>query len=411
MEKILTVSCIGLGNRGYHYLELMQLHPDKYKIVSLCEKDKLRLEIAQKDFKISDENCFLNEEDFFKEKRSDILVIATQDQDHVGHAIKALKLGYDLLLEKPISNKESEVRKLYEAYKKNPHKIFICHVLRYSPAFNKVHDMIKEGKIGRLVAIDSLEQVYYAHQAHSFVRGNWRNKELSSPMCLQKTCHDYDLLSWLADSKADFVTSVGDLTYFKKENKPEGAASRCMQCKFKDTCVYSAYKIYITDNFWGKYMVTDTRPLKDEDVIKDLEKGRYGRCVFECDNNVVDNQFTTIVFKNGVKATLLMTAFTGTIGRIYKFYGTLGEIDIDEENGYIKYKPFGKTYETIEISTLCSAADGHGGGDNGIINNLYNNILGEASLASTSIEESIESHLIAFASEKSRMRNGKKVKL
>jgi len=411
MEKVLTVSCIGFGQRGYSYLALMKNCPDKYKIVAICEKNEERLETTIKELGVDGIETFTSENEFFSKKRSDVLIIATQDQDHVGHAIKALKLGYDLLLEKPISNQESEIRELMKVKEKYNHKIFICHVLRYSPAFQKVHEIISSGKIGKVVLITAFEQVYYEHNAHSFVRGNWRNKELSSPMCLQKTCHDYDILVWLANSEADFVTSVGDLTYFKKENKPADAASRCLECKYKETCPWSAYKIYITNKFWGRYIVTNKRPIDDEDVIEHLKEGQYGRCVFDCDNNVVDNQFTTIAFKNGTKATLAMTAFTGAGGRLYRVCGTKGEVDLDEEKGYVYYKPFGGEMETYEISSLCNAVDGHGGGDNGLVNNLYYNITGEQAIASTSIDESIESHLIAFAAEKSRLKNGKRIKI
>ena len=138
MSKSIRVSCIGLGHRGFAYLSEMVKLGDKFEIISVCDKNHERASQAKAEYSLSDDNVFFNEDDFFKEKRGDLCVVATQDQDHVGHAIKALELGYNVLCEKPISNKESEVLRLLEAQRKYHKHVFVCHVLRYAPAFKKV---------------------------------------------------------------------------------------------------------------------------------------------------------------------------------------------------------------------------------------------------------------------------------
>ena len=185
----------------------------------------------------------------------------------------------------------------------------------------KAKELLDSCKIGKLIMVDDIEQVGYFHQAHSFVRGNWRNKEETSPMVIAKTCHDLDLLVWFIGGECDTVSSIGDLKFFRKENQPEGAADRCQNCKYKDTCLWSCYNVYITNQMWGRFAVTDERPITDENVIKGLETGPYGRCVFACDNNVVDNEMTIMHFKNGINANLRMTAFTHGGGRIMTFFG------------------------------------------------------------------------------------------
>lgn len=410
MEKILKVSCIGLGHRGFCYLERMQKEPNHYELVSVCDLNQKRLSLAKDSFKIKEENCFTSEDAFFKEKRGDLLVVATQDRDHVGHAIKALKLGYDILLEKPISGDEEEIFSLIEAQKKYKHKIFVCHVLRYAPAFRKVKELIESGTVGELIMIDAIENVEYRHQSHSYVRGNWRDSKVTSPMILAKCCHDLDLLVWYANSPCDTVSSIGDLRYFKKENQPLGASNRCKDCKYKGTCLFDAYKIYIEQQFWGRAMISDERPITDETLKHALDNGPYGRCVYNCDNNVVDNEITVINFKNGVKANLRMTGFTAHAGRIMKFYGTRGQIDLDEESGYITVMPFGQKDERIEISSLIEGVNGHGGGDDGLIHSLYQNLISTKE-GSTTLAVSVESHLMAFAAEKSRLNNGSYFKI
>ncbi len=404
-----TVSCIGIGQRGLVYLsEMIKLGDDKFKIVSLCDRDEGRLYSASKQFNVSKEKCFLDEDEFFRNNNADLCIVATQDQDHVGHAIKAMESGSDVLCEKPISNKESEVRKLLKVQEKYNKKVMICHVLRFAPAFKEAKKLINEGAIGKLVTIDNIENVCYMHQAHSYVRGNWRDTEKTSPMIIAKCCHDLDLFVWFSESECESISSIGDLRYFKKEFQPKGASDRCKECKYRGSCVYDAYDIYINQNFWGGRMITDERPLTEEAITRALDDGPYGRCVFACDNNAVDNEIVMIRFKNGITANLRMTAFTATGGRIMKFYGTQGQIDLDESEGVIKIKRFGKPIEVKEISSLVDASNGHGGGDSGIITELYNYLSNENTNVS-SLAVSIESHLMGFAAEKSRLDNGKVV--
>ena len=196
-------------------------------------------------FGVAAENRFTDENVFFAVKRADVLVIATQDKDHVRQAVKAFSLGYDVLLEKPISSEKDELEKLIAAQKKYGKKALVCHVLRYAPAFMKAAELIDEGAIGKLVAINALERVTFWHQAHSYVRGNWRKAEDTSPMIMAKCCHDLDLLQYYAGAKCKTISSVGDIAFFKRKNAPEGCAERCVNCKYKDSCSYSAKKIYL----------------------------------------------------------------------------------------------------------------------------------------------------------------------
>lgn len=411
-EKLFTVAILGCGVRGEDvYGNIMMKYPKHYKIVSLCDIDEKRLTRGQNGFSVDKNQCFTDENEFFKEKRADLIVIATQDRDHTRQCVKALSLGYDVLLEKPVTADRSECKEILDAQEKYGGKVLVCHVLRYAPAFLKVAELIDDGKIGRLVAINAIEQVTYWHQAHSFVRGNWRRSDETSPMIIAKCCHDLDLLQYYAKSSCKSISSVGDLTYFKAENAPEGAAKRCTECKYIDTCPYSAKRIYIEGTKkrgyqWPADVITLVRPLTDEAIYDAIEKGPYGRCVYHCDNNVVDHQLTTMTFKNGVKATLTMTAFTESTGRIMTFYGTLGEIILCEGENYIKYKPFGGETEEFNIRELGGHGDGHGGGDNGIIREMYDVLCGNTSNR-TSLKNSIESHLMGICAEESRLEGGK----
>ena len=418
MQTVKT-AIIGVGARGGEtYGKYINECDGKYKIVALCDNNKSKLDKYSALFGVDNANCYTDDEKFFKEKRADLIVIATLDKDHVSVALRAIDCGYKyILLEKPISDKVEELKALSAAAKKNGVTVMVCHVLRYTVAIRKVKAILDSGVIGQLITVDGLEQVAYWHYAHSYVRGNWRNGKDTTPMIMAKCCHDLDLMQYFAGSKARFVNSTGDLTYFVKENKPVGSADRCLDCKYVDECAYSAKKIYVDS--WKKNGEKDEWPINvlsdkklSEEVIKDsLRTGRYGECVFSGKNDVVDHQIVTVAFNNGVIANLTMMAFTKGGGRVIRLFGTQGEIFYDEAADIISTRPFGRDTVEYKVSELTDDLSGHGGGDHRMIDALYEVITGKSTAVDTSLENSIESHRMALAAEESRLNNGKVIEL
>jgi len=419
MNKIINVAILGVGSRGGEaYGSFIYTLKDKFKITALCDIDKEMLSFYSKKFKISKENQFTKENDFFKKKRGDLLIVSVLDNDHVRCALKGIKLGYDILLEKPISKDKKELKELLATANKYKRKVVVCHVLRYAPAFTKAKELISKGEIGKLITINAYERVAYWHQAHSFIRGRWRSDVETTPMIMAKCCHDLDLLTYYANSKAESVSSIGDLTYFNKKNAPKYAKKYCYECPKLNTCIYSCKQIYLTDkpghnkssdlNEWPQNTVT-TLPVTKAKLEKALKKGPYGRCVFYCDNNVVDNQMVMVTFKNKVRATLTMSAFNNA-GRRYTFSGTHGEIVLDESLGTLDLYRFGGKDVTYKIKDLAKLEGHHGGGDGCLIKDLYL-VLTNKKKPETGLDISIESHLIALASEESRKAGGKLIKL
>lgn len=411
MSKIYTVAILGVGARGGNaYGKLINKFHDKYNIVALCDMREDRLEYYGELFGVDKENRFTSEEEFFKKKRADMLVIATPDTAHIAHTVKAFETGYDVLVEKPLTDNEEECKRLLAAQEKHGCRALVCHVLRYAPAYTKLYEIVNSGKIGRLLSINWTEPVGYWHQAHSYVRGNWRNTADSAPMILAKCCHDLDLIQWYAKSKCRSVSSIGSLDFFKPECAPEGATERCSDCPHKDSCPYSAYRIYVErwEEFgcptheWP-YNVITPEPVSRERIIQAIEEGPYGRCVFHCDNNVVDHQTTQMLFENGITATLHMTGFSLHGGRRVAMHGTYGELYMDEKT--ITLDVFGKPTEVIRVDALLEADYGHGGGDLKLVEALYEMMEGNAGLE-TSLEASVESHLMGIKAEESRLEGG-----
>lgn len=411
-KKVISVAICGCGARGADtYGALCAEMQDKYKIKALLDPNVVKVEKYGKKFNVDKENRYQNEEEFFSEKRADLLIIATLDAEHTRQCIKALELGYDILLEKPITDKKEDCEAILAAQKKYGGKVIVCHVLRYAPAFLKAAELLQQGVVGRLVNIQAIERVGFWHQAHSYVRGNWRRSEETTPMILAKCCHDLDLLQYYANSACKSISSIGELTYFTKENAPEGAAERCVDCKYKKECAYSAERIYIdwwrlgSVDHWPQNVLSPVSPLTEEILVKALKTGPYGRCIFACDNNVVDHQLVNMTFENGVKASLTMTAFSATTGRVISFFGTEGELVLDETQDCIKIRSFKGPEEIIKFTDLNEKGYGHGGGDFGLISMLYDILSGNEN-SRTNLVDSIESHLMGICAEESRLKGG-----
>ena len=419
-NKIVSVSIIGLGGRGGEaYGRYMAFLADKFKITHVCDINPVRLHKYGEIFDVPAENRFQEEDKFFEKKWSDVLFIATQDRMHVRMAKKALELGYDIVLEKPITDDITELQELAKLAHEKNRKIMVCHVLRYTVMIRKLKEILNAGAIGKLVSIDQTENVVFWHEAHSYVRGNWRNTDVAVPMIMAKCCHDLDLIQDFIGGRCKSVASMGSLAYFKPEFKPEGAADRCVNCKYVDSCAYSAKRIYVDawrgmgqpGNAGPFNLITDVCPLTEEALMDAIKTSPYGRCVFACDNNVVDNQTVIMQFENGVTATLKMEAFVKQGGRDIRFFGTEGELELREHEGTITLKKYLGEDTVWKISDLTDDLEGHGGGDHRMIDELYEIMTGKNPQVATSIDESIESHYMALAAEESRLNGGALVEL
>lgn len=405
--KKLKVILIGAGNRGGVYTDVMSDLPEQFQVVAVAEPRDSRRERIQQKHNLPDDMCFTDYKPLLAlGKIADIALIATMDRDHFEPAMMAIDLGYDLMLEKPITPTPEQCIALTENAEKHGVRVVICTVLRYTPLFIKLKEIIDSGRIGKVMSINHEECVEFVHQSHSFVRGNWGNSERSSVMLLQKSCHDMDILQWLLGKKCKKVQSFGSLSYFTAENAPEGAPERCIEgCPVSDTCIYNSVKLYLeSDSNWFRSAATKLVKSSDEDVKKSLLESNYGKCVFHCDNDVVDHQTVNMLFEDDVTVTFTMNAFN-TGGRYINIYGTKGEIRaaLKGDTPIKVYDIVSKETEEIPSSGTDGVLGGHGGGDAGIVRTLYSYMVGEYNGVSVpTIQESCYNHLITFAADHAR---------
>ena len=421
MSKPVTFAICGCGARGLEAYAPYQLtHPEEMKVVAGADVRPERLELLQKRFGVPAGMCFPSDEALLAQpKLADVMIVSTQDRQHVPHALAALDKGYHILLEKPISPDLGQCRALQEKARETGRAVVVCHVLRYTKFYAVLEDLLRRGEIGKIETIDAIEHVAYWHQAHSFVRGNWRNSSETSPMILQKSCHDMDILRWLAGDRCLKIQSFGSLDHFRPENAPQGAAPRCLDgCACKDACPYDAEKIYVTDPRTGirgrgkgwPCAVLASEPDEDK-IYAALRTGPYGRCVFHCDNNVVDHQTVNLEFEGNIHATFTMTAFTQDCRRTIKVTGTLGEIEGDMAKNALTLRRFGRPEETFDLNEEGGQFSGHGGGDFGLMASFCRLIARGGGAGLTGVDASVESHVMALAAEASRLDGGRTIAL
>jgi len=410
MPKVKLVIA-GAGSRGRGYARYVANHPDDAQVVGVAEPIDLRRNEVATAHNIPTEHVFTDWKDMAAaDKFADAVIIATQDAMHTAPALAFAKKRYHILLEKPMAPTARECKRIVAAVKK-AHVIFgVCHVLRYTRYTQMLKEIVDSGAVGEIISMDLLEPVGYWHQGHSFVRGHWRNETESSSMLLAKSCHDLDWIRYVMGKRCKSVSSFGSLKHFRKAMRPEGAAERCLDCKVEPTCPYSAKKIYLGrvaqgHTGWPVGTLVDGE-VTAESVTEALRTGPYGRCVYACDNDVVDHQVVNMLFENDATATFTMTAFNRARSRETRIFGTKGELFGD--GSLIRHFDF-LTDETTETDTRASAGDitgGHGGGDYGLMHSFIEAVAtDDPGKILSGPDETLETHLMVFAAEKARRKN------
>jgi hypothetical protein len=408
--KPVTAITLGAGNRGTVYGNFSAEFPKELKIVGVAEPIKYRNDKYAKAHKIADENCFTTWEHVFnRPKFADAIIITTPDRLHYGPCMKALEMGYDVLLEKPISPSEKECRNILELSKKKGRIVAVCHVLRYAPYFVKMKELIAKGTVGEVISVQHLEPIEHTHMAHSYVRGNWHNSKETTPIILSKSCHDLDIIKWMINKPSKQIVAMGDLKWFKIQNAPEGSTPRCTDgCKVERQCPYSAIR-----NYYDKrerinvFDLPENKSKHAEVIMERLKTTNYGRCVYRMENDQPDHYITSIQFGDNVTANFSMEAFTSYAGRRTRIMGAMGDMVGDMTELVITDFRTGKQTKLVPKAEDVEGYknSGHGGGDWLLARDFVQAVAQQnAQLLTSTIDDSIESHVMGFMAEESRKK-------
>ncbi len=393
------VIVVGAGSRGWGaYSSYGLKFPDEMKVVGVAEPIPYRRERLSKTFNIPAENQFKTWEEVFKvPKFADALLITTPDNLHYGPAIAGLKMGYDLLIEKVIAQSWKECNDILKLAEEKESIVVVGLRLRYNAYFRKLKELISSGEIGKVISIQHFDPVEHIYFAHSFVRGNRANSKKSNPIILSRSIDDTDILHWIINKPCSRVHSFGSLRYFRKEMAPDGSTDRCTDgCKVERTCPYSARKIYLEQRLW----LDDLKigEANNETILHEIFTGPFGRCVYRCDNNVVDNQIANFEFDGGISVNFAMEALTGYSGRRTRIFCTDGDITGDEKT--LSMNKFSSGEQTV-----WNSQDEKGQGeDHALVHDFVRSVAFKDPKFVPTIQESVASHLMGFKAEDSRLK-------
>ena len=400
LARPVTAITLGAGRRGRVYGGYAVQYPGDLRIVGVAEPIAIRGERYAKTHGIAAEHRFDTWERVFERpKFADAVIISTPDALHHGPCLAALKAGYDVLLEKPVAPSERECREILAAATRSGRIVAVCHVLRYSPYFVKLRELMLGGAIGRVVSLQHIEPMGYTHMSDSYVRGNWHNSRQSTPSILAKSCHDLDILRWLVNRPCRKIHAFASLSWFKPENAPTGSTARCTDgCPAEAQCPYSALAIYHRARLHLSHFDLPDDPAQHGDsILEHLRTTNYGRCVYRMDNDQPDHYVANLLFEDDVTASFSMEAFTSYSGRRTRVMGSMGDIVGDMSSFVVTDFRTGRKTEWREPT------DGHGGGDFRLVADWVQAVSRhDPSLLTSTISQSIESHLMGFMAERSR---------
>jgi len=408
-DKPVTAITLGAGARGNTYGSFASNYPELLNIVGVAEPVDIRRERYVQKHQINEARQFTTWEHVFDiPKFADAIIITTPDDLHYGPCMRALEMGYDILLEKPIAPTARECRDILEKANQTKRIVAVCHVLRYAPYFQKMQALLESGAIGNIVSMQHFEPIEHLHMAHSFVRGNWHNSKQTAPIILAKSCHDMDIMRWLIGQPAKKISAFGNLSWFKEANAPHGSTNRCADgCLVEQECPYSALKIYYRKRI---YTYVFDLPEKREEhgtaILEYLKNTNYGRCVYKMENDQPDHYVCAMEFDKGITASFNMEAFTSYHGRQTRIMGSMGDI-VGDMNQFVLHdfrtgteKVFDDKPEDVDNYKN----SGHGGGDWRLVADWVMAVSQQnKDILSSGIDVSVESHLMAFAAEKSRL--------
>ncbi len=398
---------VGAGLRGrLTYGAWARAHPERLRIVAVAEPDATKRRRMADEHGLPPERVFQDWRPLLDAPRlAAAAIVATGDTQHVEPALAALARGYHLLLEKPIAPEAADCVRVVEAAERAGRLLQIGHVLRHSEFYERAHDVIESGRLGELVLLDLREHVAHWHMTHSYVRGKFRNQRIAAPILLAKSCHDLDLLVWLAGRRALRVASFGGLGHFTAANAPEGAPERCSDgCPAQAECIHDAERFYLGPDErtaalwpWADVSPDPSRAARR----RALETGPYGRCVYRADNDVADRQLVAVELEGGLAATFALHGLATHERRTLRIAGTRGELRGVLQSGELEVTRHG----SLDVERIrCSGSElGHFGGDDGLVEHFVRAVADDRPDAlRASGRVALESHLLGFAAERAR---------
>ena len=401
MHGKVKIAAVGLGNRTCKYLRYVEEHGELAELVAVVDPDLSKADWAKAAFSLPDERCFGSFDELVASGlQMDACIIGTPDLYHHELAVKAMRCGWHVLLEKPMGQTEEQCKDIVDVSAETGKMVTVCYILRYHPYFMKLKELSADSKMGKILSVKHIEGVGRDRTAHTFVRGPWNMKEMNTTVFFTKCCHDVDFVLWLTGNQVKSVKSQKGDRIFTPAHAPAGAADRCVSCAIEKECPYSAVNLYLRRKDWIKGFVAQPGETQDEMIVRMLNESRYGRCVYSCpENDVIDRQSVEMEMIDGVKAEVIMECVTGAKDRYTVIECENAVITGDESFIDVTYKDPSIPQEKYDFQWT-RGMELHAGADHQIVKEFIESIASGDLQTRTPSTESLSSHLICFRAEK-----------
>ena len=399
VQTRVKIAAVGLGNRTCKYLRYVTEHQDAAELVAAIDTDATRFGKVQEAFGLPVECCFSSLDALAESGvEVDACIIGAPDIYHHEMALKAMRCGWHVLLEKPMAQTQEQCEEIVRVSEETGKMVSVCYVLRYHPYFIKLKELAADPRVGRLLSVKQVEKVGKDRMTHTFVRGPWNKAEMNTSVFFTKCCHDVDFVLWLTGDDVKAVESVYGDKMFAESDAPENATERCQDCPIENGCPYSAVDLYQRRRDWIKGFALMEGESQDDMISRVLTKSRYGRCVYRCpENDVIDNQTVVVELASGVKAEIIMECNTDDTARLTEIDCENAFISGDENTIEVKFKD-GMSPEVYDFQWTRSL-ELHAGADLLIVQEFIDAIRDGHLQTRTLGSESFVSHKICFLAE------------
>ena len=355
----LRVAVVGIGKRGGWFCQnIIEKNADKADLVAMVDVHPHYAQIIADHYDLSVQISDDYEEVVTRDD-VDAVVVVTPDFAHVGPTTAALKAGKHVFIEKPLAIKLEDCDRMIEASRQSDAICCVGFNLRHGPVHGKVHDLIQQGKLGKITTIESNEW-YFGGRTY-FRRWN-RLCKFGGGLWITKASHDFDMITWLAGGPPTRVCAMANLSHYKPL---DGAGPRCRDCGIKDSCP-DFYDVKQTTDYWFPDAYNQHQ-LELEETNQALP---LDLCLYNSDKDTFDNGVAIIEYDNDVRATYTVNVVASTSTRQLGINGTKGAVEADMTAGIVEFtERFTEKKTTFDMYK--ETVGGHGGADNTLLSEFF----------------------------------------
>lgn len=362
-EKKINVAVIATGGRSSYVVgNLLRDSKHNVEVVAVFDPDQNEMEYFCNKHHITGAKLCSSSTEAINTPGVEWVMVFSPNAFHKEHILESFAAGKHVFSEKPLATTIEDCQEIYLAHQKSNRLFATGFVLRYAPIYRKAKEILDSGKLGRLMSIEANENIAPAHGG--YIVCNWRrHTAVSGPHILEKCCHDLDLINWFCQSLPSQVASFGKQDFFIPANKDiEEKYSRERFLQWRDP--------------------------------------HRATTPFSGDNDMKDTQVSIARYRNNILVSFNATMCNASPERRMLFHCSEGTMCLELYASTLKYRNLADDGEY----TISYASDGHGGGDDYIMKELYETMC-TGSLPKCSGSEGLDSAVFALALDKAAETN------